>query len=231
MRALRLRESLDIPLPAPSTNRVRIIGGLWRRRADPLPAAEGLRPTPDRVRETLFNWLGQDLTGKRCLDLYTGTGALSLEAASRGAALAVAVDRNRALIDSLARHRPVLGANALELHVADARTLTSRANDAILRRDLPRPAVSRRPVGLAVAGVHRTARPGWLRLCRGRARRLRRPRDSWRGAATRRGKCIIIFSWNRRPRADPRATRARSHGETRCPDTGRAAEPPRGHSC
>lgn len=113
-------------MPAPSANRVRIIGGLWRRRQIRFPTAEGLRPTPDRVRETLFNWLGQDLTGKRCLDLYAGTGALSLEAASRGAMLAVAVDRNRALIDSLAATKSALGANALELHVADARTHVAR---------------------------------------------------------------------------------------------------------
>jgi 16S rRNA (guanine966-N2)-methyltransferase len=92
-----------------------------RRRLIRFPSVEGLRPTPDRVRETLFNWLGQDLTGKQCLDLYAGTGALSLEAASRGAALAVAVDRNRALIDALAATKTSLGADALELHVADAR--------------------------------------------------------------------------------------------------------------
>ena len=86
------------------------------------PPAEGLRPTPDRVRETLFNWLGQDLTGKRCLDLYAGSGALSLEAASRGAALAVAVDRNRALVDALAAANDACWApSALEPHVADAR--------------------------------------------------------------------------------------------------------------
>src|SRR5437879_589384 len=85
------------------------------------PSAEGLRPTPDRVRETLFNWLGQDLSGRRCLDLYAGTGVLSLEAASRGAALAVAVDRNRASIDAISAVKTALSAGALELHVADAR--------------------------------------------------------------------------------------------------------------
>ena len=107
-------------MPAPTANRVRIIGGAWRRRVIRFPLAEGLRPTPDRVRETLFNWLGQALTGKRCLDLYAGSGALSLEAASRGAFLAVAVDRNRTLISALRETGAALGARVLETHVADA---------------------------------------------------------------------------------------------------------------
>jgi 16S rRNA (guanine966-N2)-methyltransferase len=102
-----------------NANRVRIIGGAWRRRLIRFPAAEGLRPTPDRVRETLFNWLGQHLSGWRCLDLYAGTGALSLEAASRGAALAVAVDRSRALMEALRATARELGAAALETHAAD----------------------------------------------------------------------------------------------------------------
>ena len=63
------------------TSRIRIIGGQWKRRLLPVPDAPGLRPTPDRVRETLFNWLGQDLTGWRCIDLFAGSGALGFEAA------------------------------------------------------------------------------------------------------------------------------------------------------
>ena len=66
-------------------NELRIIGGTWRSRKIRFPATPGLRPTPDRVRETLFNWLGQDLEGLACLDLYAGSGALGFEAASRGA--------------------------------------------------------------------------------------------------------------------------------------------------
>ncbi len=76
---------------------MRIIGGSHRRRIVEFPDAEGLRPTPDRVRETLFNWLGQDLYGRRCLDLFAGSGALGMEAASRGAAAVVMVERNRAV--------------------------------------------------------------------------------------------------------------------------------------
>lgn len=108
-------------MPASTANRVRIIGGAWRRRVIRFPAAEGLRPTPDRARETLFNWLGQDLTGKRCLDPYAGSGALTLEAASRGAVLAVALDRSRAAVAALLRNRALLGATAVETHVGDAR--------------------------------------------------------------------------------------------------------------
>lgn len=86
---------------------VRIVGGQWRGRRLPVPAAEGLRPTADRVRETLFNWLAPLLEGARCLDLFAGTGALGLEALSRGAAAAVFVERSPAaalaIEDSLAR--------------------------------------------------------------------------------------------------------------------------------
>jgi len=113
-------------VPPNPANRVRIIGGAWRSRLVRFPPGQGLRPTPDRVRETLFNWLGQDLAGWRCLDLYAGTGVLSLEAASRGAALVVAVDHSRAAIDAIAAAKAMLSANALELHVADARAFIAR---------------------------------------------------------------------------------------------------------
>jgi 16S rRNA (guanine(966)-N(2))-methyltransferase RsmD len=76
--------------PGPRQNKslpgeVRIIGGIYKRTKLPVADKPGLRPTPDRVRETLFNWLGQDLTGWRCIDIFAGTGALGFEAASRGA--------------------------------------------------------------------------------------------------------------------------------------------------
>jgi 16S rRNA (guanine966-N2)-methyltransferase len=112
-------------VPKSPANQVRIIGGAWRRRLIRFPRTEDLRPTPDRVRETLFNWLGQDLAGKRCLDLYAGSGALALEAASRGAILVVAVDRNRILQDALRATGSMLGATALELHVADAKAFVT----------------------------------------------------------------------------------------------------------
>jgi 16S rRNA (guanine966-N2)-methyltransferase len=82
-------------------NKVRIIGGSHRRRLIEFPDAEGLRPTPDRVKETLFNWLGQTLDGRRCLDLFAGSGALGFEAASRGASEVVMVERNREIFRNL----------------------------------------------------------------------------------------------------------------------------------
>jgi 16S rRNA (guanine966-N2)-methyltransferase len=80
---------------------VRIIGGRWKRTKLPVADKPGLRPTPDRVRETLFNWLGQDLTGWRCVDAFAGTGALGLEAASRGAANVLLVEQDPQLVDQL----------------------------------------------------------------------------------------------------------------------------------
>jgi 16S rRNA (guanine966-N2)-methyltransferase len=109
-----------------AANRVRIIGGAFRGRSIRFPDVPGLRPTPDRVRETLFNWLGQELTGKCCLDLFAGTGALALEAASRGARLAVAVDRSRTLIRVLRATAQTIGATTLETHVAEARAYLAR---------------------------------------------------------------------------------------------------------
>ena len=78
-------------------HQVRIIGGQWKRTKLDVPDRPGLRPTPDRVRETLFNWLGQDLTGWRCVDAFAGSGALGLEAASRGAADVLLVEADGAL--------------------------------------------------------------------------------------------------------------------------------------
>lgn len=84
-----------------SAGELRIIGGTWRGRRLPVATAPGLRPTPDRVRETLFNWLAPRLPGSRCLDLFAGTGALGLEALSRGAASCVFVEASRAVLQQL----------------------------------------------------------------------------------------------------------------------------------
>jgi len=113
-------------VPPSSTHRVRIIGGRFRSRVIRFPGIPGVRPTPDRVRETLFNWLGQDLEGLATLDLYAGSGALSLEALSRGAAQAVAVDRDPKLVAAIAATAQDFGATGLETHVADARTWLTR---------------------------------------------------------------------------------------------------------
>ena len=106
--------------------RVRIIGGAFRGRVVRFPRGAAVRPTPDRVRETLFNWLGQDLTGWSTLDLFAGSGALTLESLSRGAVLAVAVDRAPALTAALADTARTFRAEGLELHTADARTFLAR---------------------------------------------------------------------------------------------------------
>jgi 16S rRNA (guanine966-N2)-methyltransferase len=117
-----------MPRPAPAARRslphqVRIIGGAWRRT--PLPVADrpGLRPTPDRVRETLFNWLGQDLTGWRCVDAFAGTGALGLEAASRGAADVLLVEADGALVDPLRALVKKLDASNVRIQRGNALTV------------------------------------------------------------------------------------------------------------
>ena len=99
---------------------VRIIGGQWKRSKLPVVDAPGLRPTPDRVRETLFNWLGQDLTGWRCLDAFAGSGALGFEAASRGAAEVVLLERDRRQARRLAESAQRLQASAVTIECADA---------------------------------------------------------------------------------------------------------------
>ena len=100
--------------------RVRIIGGIWRSRIIHFPAVDDLRPTPDRVRESLFNWLGQDLTGKSCLDLFSGSGALGFEALSRGAHKVVMVEKNRQVFQALRENAQKLRAQNMELVHADA---------------------------------------------------------------------------------------------------------------
>ncbi|HKW38765.1 MAG TPA: 16S rRNA (guanine(966)-N(2))-methyltransferase RsmD [Burkholderiales bacterium] len=101
-------------------NTVRIIGGRWRSRILQFPEATDLRPTPDRVRETLFNWLGQDLSGMACLDLFAGSGALGFEALSRGAAAAVMVEKDAAALRALRENAQKLGAANLTVVRGDA---------------------------------------------------------------------------------------------------------------
>jgi 16S rRNA (guanine966-N2)-methyltransferase len=103
-----------------SANEVRIVGGTWRSRRIRFTPREGLRPTPDRVRETLFNWLGQDLSGLACLDLFAGSGALGFEAASRGASRVVMVERDRAAFEALRTNQAALAAGQVELVRGDA---------------------------------------------------------------------------------------------------------------
>ncbi|HEY5762105.1 MAG TPA: 16S rRNA (guanine(966)-N(2))-methyltransferase RsmD [Rhodocyclaceae bacterium] len=100
---------------------MRIIGGAWRKSVISFPVTEGLRPTPDRVRETVFNWLGQDLGGLNCLDLFAGSGAFGIEAASRGASRVVLVEKSREAAAALRANTERLGGvGRVELRQADA---------------------------------------------------------------------------------------------------------------
>ncbi|CAM5372755.1 MULTISPECIES: 16S rRNA (guanine(966)-N(2))-methyltransferase RsmD [unclassified Thauera] len=101
-------------------SRVRIVGGQWRSRLLDVAQVQGLRPTPDRVRETVFNWLGQDLDGQHCLDLFAGTGILGFEAASRGAAGVVLVERDARALDALHKSAKTLQASQVEIVRGDA---------------------------------------------------------------------------------------------------------------
>jgi len=122
---------------AARSNQVRIIGGEWRSRRITFPEHEGLRPSADRVRETLFNWLGQDLGGERCLDLFAGSGALGFEALSRGASRVVMVEISRRVCAALRRNAELLAAKNLQLQCADALEFaTAAAADAAARFDV-----------------------------------------------------------------------------------------------
>ncbi len=94
----------------PPSNQLRIIGGKWRGRKLTFPSIEGLRPTPNRVRETLFNWLAADVPAARCLDLFAGSGALGLEALSRGASHVDFVDRSVESVQQLINNLRLLEA-------------------------------------------------------------------------------------------------------------------------
>jgi len=100
---------------ARSAGEVRIIGGQWKRSKLPVADQPGLRPTPDRVRETLFNWLGQDLTGWSCVDVFAGTGALGFEAASRGARAVTLIEQDSTLVAQLKKIREQLQASAVQV--------------------------------------------------------------------------------------------------------------------
>lgn len=113
-------------MTAKSQNRVRIGGGQWRSRWLRFPDVPGLRPTPDRVRETLFNWLGQDMEGLNCLDLFSGTGALGFEALSRGAARTVMVEQSLPAYKSLVENSNMLNAQAAEIVHRDALQFLAR---------------------------------------------------------------------------------------------------------
>lgn len=100
--------------------RVRIVAGKWRGRRLPIAAVPGLRPTSERIRETLFNWLAPLIEGARCLDLFAGTGALGLEALSRGAADVIFVERSVPAVQTLRDSIDILDAATASIQVGDA---------------------------------------------------------------------------------------------------------------
>ncbi len=116
-------------LPKNAPGEVRIIGGQWKRSKLTVLSKPGLRPTPDRVRETLFNWLGQDLTGLKCFDAFAGSGALGFEAASRGAQDVFLIEQDPALVATLQ-------ANKLRLHADNIRI--QRGDGIATLRSLPK---------------------------------------------------------------------------------------------
>ena len=111
---------------------IRIIGGQWKRTQLRVVSHPGLRPTPDRVRETLFNWLGQNLTGWRCMDVFAGTGVLGFEAASRGAAAVTLLEQDSALVAQLAAQQQRLGATTVRVQRGDGIAALRQATPASL---------------------------------------------------------------------------------------------------
>lgn len=105
-------------------SKVRITGGAWRSRQLQVTDAPGLRPTPDRVRETLFNWIGHDLTGLRCLDLFAGSGVLGMEAASRDASYVACVEQSKHVFHTLKKNVDSFACERIQLFSCDALKFT-----------------------------------------------------------------------------------------------------------
>jgi 16S rRNA (guanine966-N2)-methyltransferase len=165
-------------------NTVRIIGGRWRSRIIGFADVPGVRPTPDRVRETLFNWLGQTLDGLDCLDLFAGSGALGFEAASRGARSVVMVEKHPRVLESLRGAARTLDAAGVRLVHGDAleflRDPGARFDvvfvDPPYRLGLAGRALAMLPAALAPRGrvyvesdAPVEAAPGWTMIRQGRA--------------------------------------------------------------
>jgi 16S rRNA (guanine966-N2)-methyltransferase len=147
--------------PQRSGHQVRIIGGQWKRTPLPVLDAEGLRPTPDRVRETVFNWLNHlldaDWAHVRCLDLFAGTGALGFEAASRGAESVLMVENNPPAVRQLEATREKLKADRIMILRGDARSVVQQ---------LVQAAGARFQVIFLDPPYHQDWLPGMLPLCR-----------------------------------------------------------------
>jgi 16S rRNA (guanine966-N2)-methyltransferase len=197
MHAARRSSSKKASTDRPA-GRLRIVGGVWRSRIIDVPERPELRPTPNRVRETLFNWLGQELTGLACLDLYAGSGALGFEAASRGAARVVMVERDRAALRALEKNCASLDAKQVEIVSGDALAYLAQSKgaprfdvvflDPPFRQnvlpDLMRGLASRLAPGARVyveAAAPLEAEPPWRELKRRRAGQVSYQLLRWEG--------------------------------------------------
>ncbi|CAN7568466.1 16S rRNA (guanine(966)-N(2))-methyltransferase RsmD [Acidovorax sp. Leaf78] len=138
---------------------IRIIGGQWKRTRLAVARHPGLRPTPDRVRETLFNWLGQDLTGWRCLDAFAGTGALGLEAASRGAAAVQLVENDASLVAQLNTQQQRLKATTVRVTRGDGLSALQQAGPGSLDLILLDPPFGSDIFGKALQAAARAVAP------------------------------------------------------------------------
>ncbi len=150
---------------ARAPHEVRIIGGQWKRTRLPVADRPDLRPTPDRVRETLFNWLGQDLTGWEVVDAFAGTGALGLEAASRGAARVLLVEQDAAQVDALRALVKRLSAQAVTVERGNAISVLQRLAPGSRDLVMLDPPFDAGLYDKALAAAAPTLRPaGWLYL-------------------------------------------------------------------
>ncbi|MGO4282230.1 MULTISPECIES: 16S rRNA (guanine(966)-N(2))-methyltransferase RsmD [Cupriavidus] len=148
------------PSPRQAPAQVRIIGGRWKRSLLPVLEAEGLRPTPDRVRETLFNWLGQDMSGMTCLDLFAGSGALGFEAASRGAAAVTLVEANPRVARQLRDNQYRFDAEQVKVIQGDAFAVAAQMPGASFDVIFLDPPFAEDWLGPALEHAARLSRPG-----------------------------------------------------------------------
>jgi len=151
-------KSRDAPSRGAQSRVIRIIGGTWRGRRFRFPDVADIRPTPDRVRETLFNWLGGRIVGARCLDLFAGSGALGLEALSRGAAAAVLVEQSAQITRFLVELVQQLSAQGATVEKEDALRFLARAATPFDIVFLDPPFAS----GFLKPAAERLERGGWL---------------------------------------------------------------------
>jgi len=145
---------------ARANHEIRIIGGRWKRSRLPVPDHASLRPTPDRVRETLFNWLGQDLSGWRCIDAFAGTGALGFEAASRGAREVLLVEHDKALLAQLQATQQRLAADTVRIQRGDGVAVLRSLGRASMDLVLLDPPFDSELYDAALQGAGAALRPG-----------------------------------------------------------------------